>query len=745
VYLLKHLARPVAALCFALSWLVAVAADVDPFTDADRSYWAYQPVRDVSPPDRDAAHPVDRFLQSKLAEKGLAPAPEADRVTLIRRAYFDLIGLPPTPSEVDQFLQDQSPDAWPRLIDRLLASPHYGERWGRHWLDLARYAESNGFKTDETRPNAWRYRDYVVQSLNADKPYDRFVAEQIAGDELWPDDPAARIATGFNRHYPDESNAANLQQRRAELLQDVTDAVGSTFLGLTFGCAKCHDHKFDPILQKDYYRLQAFFAASAEDDQVHVESPAERAQRSRRLDAWEAATAEIRAQMDALVEPERQKRLEFLHSKRTEFTKASIDADPASLTPAQRQMRHKHYWQFGYDQGKLWRKLKGEPRERYKALQAQLDEFAHLHPGEPPVGMGLRDLGPQAPPTHVLGLANYAVPQQEVAPGFLSILDPGPAQYRPTRQSTGRRTALARWMTDPANPLVSRVIVNRLWHHHFGRGIVATPSDFGRMGERPTHPELLDYLARRFVQDGWSLKRMHRLMMTSAAYRQSSAFNEAASKKAPFNRLLWRFRPQRLEGEVIRDSMLAVSGALNPKLGGPSVMPPLPDGMPEKRLGWAADDDPAEQRRRSLYVFIRRNHRYPMMQAFDMPDTHASCARRDVTTTAPQALALLNDEQTIEWAADFAARVLRAAGPETSAQVREAFRLAYSREPDPAEQDSALTFLADQRQRAAARQSAGYRIAPPARLPAAMDEPAGAALTDLCHALMNSNEFVYRY
>jgi len=726
---------------------VAGAADVDPFSSADRAYWAFQPLREVSPPASSGEHPLDSFVKLRLASKGLELAERADRITLIRRASFDLIGLPPTPEEVARFVHDDSPEAWPHLIDRLLDSPHYGERWGRHWLDLARYAESNGFKTDETRPNAWRYRDYVVESLNEDKPYDRFVAEQIAGDELWPADSAARIATGFNRNYPDESNAANLQQRRAELLQDVTDAVGSTFLGLTFGCAKCHDHKFDPILQKDYYRLQAFFAGSAEDDQVPVWSEAERADYNRRLAVWEEATAEIRAEMDALIEPERQKRLDFLHSKRTEFTKSALDTEPDELTPAQRQMLHKHYWQFGYDNDKHWKRLRGEPRERYKTLQARLDEFDHLHPGEAPVGMGLRDLGVEAPPTHVLGLANYAVPKEEVEPGFLSILDPGPADYRPIPElsTSGRRTALAQWMIDPENPLTSRVMVNRLWHHHFGRGIVASPSDFGRMGERPTHPELLDYLARRFMEDGWSLKRMHRLIMTSEAYQQSSSFNEPASKKDPFNKLLWRFRPQRLEGEVIRDSMLAVSGALNAKLGGPSVMPPLPEGMPEKRLGWVTDDDPEERRRRSLYVFIRRNHRYPMMQAFDMPDTHASCARRDVTTTAPQALALLNDEQTIDWAAEFAARVLHQAGADPSAQVREAFLLAYSREPDSGEKDSALTFLAEQRERADARKSAGYRIAPPADLPEQMDAPAGAALTDLCHALMNSNEFVYRY
>ena len=647
--------------------------------------------------------------------------------------------------EVEAFLADASPNAFEKVVDRLLASPHYGERWARHWLDLARYADSNGFKSDETRPNAWRYREYVVRSFNEDKPYDRFIKEQIAGDELYPDDPWARVATGFHRHYPDESNAANLQQRRSEQLLDVTDAFGSAFLGLTVGCAKCHDHKFDPILQKDYYRFQSFFANSAEDDAVLMLTGAEREDYLRRKAEWDRATAEIRAEMALLVEEVRLERQQHLMSKRTDLTKAAAEKDPAELTPYERQMMAKHHWQFLYEEASLAKKLKGERKERYQQLEAELAKLSHLDPGEAPLGMGIRDLGAEAPPTYVLTLANYAAPQDEVAPGFLSILSPGTAEVaaREDLGSTGRRTALAQWLTDPANPLPARVMANRIWHYHFGQGIVGTPSDFGRMGERPTHPELLDWLTSEFVDSGWSIKAMHRLVMTSKTYQQASTRQEQAVAKDPFNRLLWRFPPQRLEGEVIRDSMLAVSGKLNPEVGGPPVMPPLPVGMPIPRGGWEASLDPGQQSRRSLYIFVRRNARFPMMEAFDMPDTHESCARRNTTTTAPQALALLNDDQTIDWARGFAGRVLSEAGADRSKQVETAYLLAYNRRPNGFEKDAALTFFDKQRAVIAERVAAQEPLALPEAALDGIDAAEAAALVDFCHVLFNSNEFVY--
>ncbi|MCB9385994.1 MAG: DUF1553 domain-containing protein [Bryobacterales bacterium] len=741
--LLRHL-----ALVFAVA-SVAVAEppkQENPFSEKDRAYWAFQPVQRAAVPAAGEAHPVDAFIAEKLAKKGLEIGPEADKVTLIRRASFDLIGLPPTPEEVDSFVNDKSPDAFDKVIERLLASPHYGERWARHWLDLARYAESNGFKSDETRPTAWRYRDYVIRSFNEDKPYDLFVKEQIAGDELYPHDPWAHVATGFNRNYPDESNAANLAQRRAELLQDVTDAVGATFLGLTVGCAKCHNHKFDAILQKDYYRLQAFFANAIEDDQVVLMDDASFADYKAKRAVWEEKTKAVRDEMEAMIAVERQAESDRLFLKRDDATKGALAKSLDELSPFERQMFEKHWWQLGYTEENFWKRLKGEKKDRYLELQAELAKYEDLNPGEAPTGMGLKELGTEAPPTHILGLANYAALKEEVEPGFLSVLDPAPAElHKPEGVvSTGRRSALANWLADANNPLTARVMANRIWHYHFGRGIVGTPSDFGRMGERPSHPELLDWLTSEFVSKGWSVKDMHRLIMTSRTYRQASTFNESAQAKDPFDKLLWRFPPQRLEGEVIRDSMLAVAGKLNPAVGGPSVFPPLPDGMPKPRGGWDATDDPAEQTRRSVYIFVRRNNRYPMMQAFDMPDTHESCARRSTTITAPQALSLLNDEQTVGWAQALAERVLERAGADKGRQVDEAFLLAYSRKPDGFEKDSALTFFDAQRKVIEQRMSAGELVAAVSSTVDGLGQAEAAALVDFCHALLNSNEFVFQ-
>ena len=732
----------------------ATAPSNDAFTQSQRDYWAFQK---VTRPKAPAAkqHPVDSFVAAKLAEKGLEIAPRADKITLIRRASLDLIGLPPTPQEVTAFVNDNSPKAFETVIDRLLRSPHYGERWARHWLDLARYAESEGFKSDETRPNAWRYRDYVINAFNEDKPYDRFVREQIAGDELWPEDPWARVATGFNRNYPDETNAANLWLRREEILQDMTDVVGQTFLGMTYGCAKCHDHKFDPILQADYYRLQAFFANSKANDNIVMWPQDKVAKHNKELAAWEETTREVRGQMEALLKPKREAIIEQQLVRYHPDIREQLLRPQEEQTPFERQMYAKFRWQMEFvtRDKTLINKLSDEEKERYAALQKELHGFEHLHPGEIAVGAGIYDLSKQAPATHILSVANYAAPGEEVQPGFLSILDPAPAKFVPPEglDSTGRRTALANWLASPENPLTGRVMVNRIWQHHFGRGIVATPSDFGLMGERPTHPELLDWLTDEFVGGGWSMKQMHRLIMTSETYQQSSDFLETSNQKDPFNRLLWRYPPQRLEGEVIRDSALQVAGLLNPAIGGKSVFPPLPRNMPEPRGGWELSEDPADQNRRSIYVFVRRNARYPMLQVYDMPDTHLGCARREVTTTAPQALAYLNSEQAMNWAQSFAGRVIDEAGAERGAQIERAYRIAYSRSPDGWEKDAGLTFLDRHASIIAEREARGVKDDEAAKLalPAVMAEnlkPAqAAALVDFCHSILNSNEFVFQY
>ena len=725
----------------------------DPFTTRQRSYWAFQEVERPAVPEvarQDwLRNSVDAFIAHELEQKQIAPGEQADKITLFRRAHFDLIGLPPSPEDVAAFAQDDSADAFARVVDGLLASPQYGERWGRHWLDLARYAESEGFKADQTRPNAWRYRDYVIQAFNQDKPYDLFIKEQIAGDELWPDDFDALIATAFNRNFPDESNAPNLRQRRQEILHDITDTVGATFLGLTYGCAKCHDHKFDPILQKDYYRLQAFFANTAEDDDIVLLSSEERRGYDTRLTAWEEATKDIRARIEELFQPGKQKQWEHQILRRAPETRVMLREPVEAQDAYDKQIYRKHQWEmrFIYTEKRLAKELKGEQKEEYERLRAELETFEHLHPGEPPKATGVRDIGSEAPPTHILGVGSHESPGDEVAPGFLSILDPEPAAIPelPNLDSTGRRTALANWLADPKNPLTTRVMVNRIWHYHFGRGIVATPSDFGLMGGSPTHPELLDWLTDEFIKSGWSVKHVHRLIMNSATYQQNSVHRADAHEADPLNRLFWRFAPQRLEGEVIRDASLAVAGMLEKKMGGPSVFPPLPAGAPTPRGGWKVSDNPVEAQRRSVYVFVRRNARYPMLMAFDMPDTHESCARRTVTTTAPQALSMLNNDQFLGWAKGFAGRVLEKNGDDWNGGVSDAYTLAFSREPDGWEKDKALTFLDEQTRLIAERQKDGKALALPAVIPEGVSETRAAAFVDFCHTLLNANEFVFRY
>lgn len=710
-----------------LAALVFAATESKPFSATQKRWWAIQKLSQPAVPAvQDRAwvrNGIDAFILAKLESVGLKPNPQADKVTLLRRASLDLTGLPPTPEEVQSFVSDNDPGAWARVVDRLLASPRYGERWARHWLDLARYADSEGFKSDETRPNIWRYRDYVIQSFNEDKPYDRFVREQIAGDELYPNDPAALVATGFNRHFPDESNARNLMQRRQELLNDITDVVGSTFMGVTIGCAKCHDHKFDPILQKDYYRLQAYFANTRIADDAAMLPREERAKWQQQYDAWDARTKDIRARMHALVKPKLDAMYKENFDKFPEEIQAAIVTAPAERTPIQWHMYYKAKPQIEHDDAEAAPRLKGEDLKQYQALKIELAAFDSLKPRDLPIAQAMIDNESAAPSTHILGGGVYDNVKEEVQPGPLSILDPADARIVPPAgtKSSGRRTALANWLTDPQNPLTTRVIANRLWHYHFGRGISGTPSDFGMMGERPANKELLDYLATTFVAQGWSMKKMHRMILLSNTYQQSSAYRPEAAKIDPDDKYFWRYNRHRLEGESIRDSMLYVAGELNPKMFGPGVFPPMPAGV-NPRGGWKKNEDPSEAARRSVYIFVRRNTRYPMLESFDMPDTHESCARRNNTVTPTQALDLLNNDLVLDWARKFAARVGNDSGLTTDAQVDRAFKLAFQRTPNAGERKLALDFLKQQQ-----------RITGDDK----------TAMTDLCHMLLNANEFLY--
>ena len=721
------------------------------FTEQQRNYWAFQKVSNPPAPPANGRNwvrnPIDAFVLAMLESHNLKPNAPADKVTLIRRAYFDLIGLPPTAEDVQAFLADNSPAAFERVVDRLLASPQYGERWGRHWLDLARYADSAGFKADETRPNVWRYRDYVIGAFNEDKPYDRFIKEQIAGDELYPDDAAARVATGFNRLWPDESNLANPILRRQEILNDITDTVGAVFMGMTYGCARCHDHKFDPILQKDYYRLQAFFANIRNDDRASLLTGQDAIAYRRQYAEWESQTREIRSKMEEILASVRADKIREDIGMFPKEAQDAVFTPPEQRTPMQWQMYYRSVSRLPTD-AQLEASLRGELKQRYAELKKELAKYDALKPADPLVAEVMIDASAQAPPTFILSKGIWDAPEEEVQPGFLSILDPKPATIVAPEgtNTTGRRTVLANWLADARNPLTARVMVNRIWQYHFGTGIAGTASDFGVMGEPPSNPQLLDYLATTFVENGWSVKKMHRLIMLSSVYQQSSSSQPEAAKIDPDNKLFWRFDRRRLEGEVIRDSMLFVSGQLNPKMGGPGVFPPLPDGFsrPGSRYSaWPTEKDSAEANRRSIYVFVKRNMRYPLFEAFDFPDTHESCSRRYATVSPAQPLALMNDELVREWARALAGRVLNDGGLVPEQQVERAFRIVFNRAPKDEERQAVLRFLTQQSAELARRLEEKESVPMPDRVPQGMDRARAAALVDFCQALLNSNEFVY--
>ena len=494
------------------------------FTEEQRKFWCFQPLANPEPPQVSgdwARTPIDRFVAQKHRELGLTPAPAADAAEFVRRATMDLHGLPPTTAQFEAFAADTRPNARELFVDALLESPHYGERWAQHWLDLVRYAESDGYNADEFRPNVWPYRDWVIRSLNADKPYDRFVREQLAGDEMAPEDPEVLIATSFLRNPIYEWNQVDVRGQWDLILTDITDTTGELFLGLSMGCARCHNHKFDPILQKDYFRLRAFFAPVQWRDDMKLATPGEMAEHAERQAKWEAATAEVRAKIAAIADPLIHKSeagafKRFNPELQGIMRKPAAERDPLEsqlVNLCERQMRRAR---------RVTDPLKSlksdEAKAAYQALQEELKAFEALAPKPLQEAFVATDVGPEAPPTTFKTRKG----EQEVRPGFLSLLEPGDAQIEPVAGSTGRRTALANWIVRPDNQLSTRVIVNRVWQFHFGRGLVASSSDFGRLGEPPSHPELLDWLARRFVAQGWSLKKLHKEIMLSATYGQTA-------------------------------------------------------------------------------------------------------------------------------------------------------------------------------------------------------------------------------
>ena len=729
----------------------AAVAPEKKFTEQQRRYWAFQkltmPALPAVKDRRWARNPIDAFVIAKLEEKNLQPNPPADKITLLRRATLDLIGLPPTPEEVQALLADNSSDAFAKVVERLLGSPQYGERWGRHWLDLARYADTNGFKADETRPNVWRYRDYVIRAFNEDKPYDRFMREQIAGDELYPADKNAWVAVAFNRHFTEETNQPVIELRRQETLTDITNTVGSVFLGLTYGCARCHDHKFDPILHKDYYRLQAFFANIREEDDLNLLEGAQLEAYQRRYAEWDARTKDMRAEMHALVAPIWKAKADFYSERFSKGTQIALVTPHEKRTPLQQLLAIKAMPQITYEERDLAKQLKPEHKKRFEELTAQLKTFDSLKPEDPPTATTIIDNGREAPKTFVLAAGNWDVPQEEVQPGFLSILDPTDAKIAPppaNMNSTGRRTVLANWLADPANPLTPRVMANRIWQNHFGRGIAASTSDLGVMGDRPANPQLLDYLASTFVKNGWSIKKMHRLIMLSNVYQESSAAQTAALAADPANKLLWRYERHRVEGEAIRDSMLLVSGKLNPKMGGPGVYPALPPGTVNGRYsGWGTEKDATEAERRSVYIFAKRNMVYPMFEAFDAPNPQETCARRFSTVIPSQALMLMNDSLVLDWSRALAGRLLNDGMLSPEQQVDRAYRLVLSRAPNAAERQEVIGFLGEHTKLLGERLARHEKVPVPENVPAGMEPARAAALVGFCHVLLSSNEFLY--
>jgi hypothetical protein len=646
------------------------------------SWWSSRKV--VRPPVPEiknkaaVGNPVDNFILAKLEAKGLRPPARADRQTLVRRAYFDLHGLPPTPAQVAEFVNDKSPDAWEKLVDRLLASPRYGERWGRAWLDLVRYADTSGFETDHFFTTAWRYRDYVIASFNSDKPYTTFVQEQIAADEIWStnmdlegtsklpkekeENVNRRIGTSLFTlgSFPIEFTYYG-DQFRAEWQADAVDTIGSAFLGLTVGCARCHDHKFDPIRQRDYYSLTAMFAGSVERE-IPLVSLFDVQNNSRNTPLLATAQA--------------LKRMASARSRRSamqEEENGDAAAEPGAATPKP---------SVDNNRAQMLQRL-GEAYLRAPERYPTANVLAHEE---------------IVPETHILVKGDWKNKGEKVEPGYIAALHPGPAIQEPKGFLfvPQRRKALALWLTSPENPLLGRVMVNRIWRGHFGQGIVRTPNDFGRQGEPPTHPELLDWLAAEFAGRGWSIKHMHRLIMLSNAYQSSSVAEPEVIKADPENRLFSRMNRRRLDADAIRDSILAVSGDLNLKMGGPSIIPPLTkEEILAARMPylWPPHPDPAEHNRRTIYLQMKRSLTLPMLAIFDAPDTATSCPQRETSTVAPQALALMNSEFNQAQADHFGARVRKQAGDDPTAQVETAWNVAFGRQPSAAERKTALDYL----------------------------------------------------
>jgi hypothetical protein len=690
-------------------------------TDEQRRYWAYQPVVRPEVP-KFAPHPVDAFLLAKLNEKKLTPVGVAEKRTLIRRAYYDLTGLPPSPAEIEAFVKDTDPAAWPKVIDKLLASEHYGEKWGKHWLDVVRYAETNGYERDGPKPNAYRYRDYVIRSFNADKPYTLFLKEQIAGDEMTRTDDAAEIiATGFYRLGLWDDEPADRVQAEAEGFDDLVTIAGQGVLGMTMNCARCHDHKGDPILQTDYYKLVAFFRdirPYSGDRNVRSASNMTDITPAAKRKLYEGDLAIRQGEIAALLE-----KMRLLE-----------DAAIKKMPPED---------QLAVDDGKRDQILPKVPnflspadKKQYAAWKRELDSLRNKPFPAQELALSVNNSLTNPPATFLNIRGNPHSLGSEVKPGFPEIFGlPDPTIPPPAKdkKSSGRRTVLANWLISDANPMTARVMMNRLWLHHFGQGLVPSPNDFGKLGFQPTHPELLNWLADEFMhpsdakENSWTLKRMHKLVMTSAAYQRSSHSNLGNAKTDPANTWLWRFNMRRMNAEEVRDSILATSGALNLQMYGPSVYPKIPKevlaGQSVPGQGWAYNPaKPDEGNRRSVYIHVKRSLQVPILANNDQADSDNSCPVRYTTTVPTQALGMLNGEFTNEQAEKLAQRMSEGGG-ELEAYVTKGIRLTTGRVPEKAEVEKDIAFIRS--------------------MMAKHNLSSDAALAQYALMLLNANEFVY--
>jgi hypothetical protein len=717
-----------------------------PQSETESDTWAFQKIAKPKV-SGDPTHVIDQWIQQRLQKAGLTAAAKADRRTLIRRAYFDLWGLPPTHAEIDEFVQDRDPQSWPKLIDRLLASPRYGERWGRHWLDVVRYADTAGFSNDFERPNAWRYRDYVIRAFNTDRPLRDFIRQQIAGDELDPTNPENVIATGFLRMGPWEHTAMSVAAvTRQEWLDDVTHITAAAFLGVTLECARCHDHKFDPIPTKDYYRIQAAFATTQFDQRNAAFLPQEPVQ------SFSLGQAEFQRE----AEQNRAKIAEFDALVKQRVLQANPSADVDEIKQAVKTKKLLTPTEF----------------ENYKVYQKREELNRNAQTRFQPVAYSVKK--GELAETFILPIGNLQTPGEKVSPGVMQAAYVSNPHAVP-ESIEGRRLALANWIADPTNPLPARVMVNRIWHYHFGKGIVATPNDFGKMGKRPTHPELLDYLAAIYLENGGQIKPLHRWIMNSEAYQRSSDPVSVAEtdKLDPDRILLGHFLPRRLESEAIRDSLLHVAGELSLRMGGPGSLPEINRDIAEQPVQIMGTMMPVyrpakskeDRHRRTIYTFQKRNLQDPMLEVFNGPSLAESTAKRDATTIPTQAYALVNGQLVHDMAAAVAIKTATSADP-----IVEIYQRILGRKPSAAERQLMSQHVSAQeiayrtlplpvaKQKTKLRRSitselTGAEVFVEENLddagePNVQSEaltPKVRALADVALVLLNSNEFIYVY